>query len=48
MKKLILAMTLLLLPLMAEAQKVPAEKDMSAYVFTFFNDSTHSLFIAVS
>ena len=48
MRKLFLAMTLLLLPLMAEAQKVPTEKDMSAYLFTFFNDSTHSLFMAIS
>lgn len=27
---------------------IPEEKDMGAYLFTFFNDSTHSLFMAIS
>jgi len=53
MKKLIFAMALLCLslsntPLTAVAQKTLTEKDMSAYLFTFFNDSTHSLFMAIS
>jgi len=48
MKKIILALTLLSLPLMVKAQKGLTEKDMSAYLFTFFNDSTHSLFMAIS
>ena len=48
MKNLFLAMTLLSLPLMATAQKTLSEKDMGAYLFTFFNDSTHSLFMAIS
>ena len=48
MKKLLLAITLLSLPFMAVAQKPLTEKDMSAYLFTFFNASTHSLFMAIS
>lgn len=32
----------------ASSPKVPEEKDMGAYLFTFFNDSTHSLFMATS
>lgn len=30
------------------AKRIPAEKDMGAYLFTFFNDATHSLFMAIS
>lgn len=53
MKKLFFAIALLCLsmsntPLTAVAQKPLTEKDMSAYLFTFFNDSTHSLFMAIS
>lgn len=49
MKKLLL----LLLPAImaataATAKKQFTEKDMGAYLFTFFNDPTHSLFMAVS
>lgn len=32
----------------AKKNRIPKEKDMGAYLFTFFNDSTHSLFMAVS
>jgi hypothetical protein len=32
----------------ASVKKVPQEKDMAAYLFVFFNDSTHSLFMATS
>ena len=32
----------------ASAQKLPSEKGMGAYLFTYFNDPTHSLFMAVS
>ena len=46
MKKLLLA--LLFLPVMGHAQKNSSEKKMGAYLFTFFNDPTHSLFMAIS
>lgn len=29
-------------------QSMPSEKEMGAYLFTYFNDATHSLFMAVS
>ena len=29
-------------------KKVPTEKDMGAYLFTYFSDPTHSLFMAIS
>ena len=48
MKRILFAITMLSLPLMAAAQPKLTEKDMSAYLFTFFNDSTHSLFMAIS
>ena len=32
----------------AKKQKQPSEKDMGAYLFTYFNDPTHSLFMAIS
>ena len=32
----------------AYAQKQPSEKKMGAYLFTYFNDPTHSLYMAVS
>ena len=32
----------------AKKQKLPSEKDMGAYLFTYFNDPTHSLFMAIS
>ena len=30
------------------SKHMPSEKKMGAYLFTFFNDPTHSLFMAVS
>ncbi|MCM1505285.1 MAG: glycoside hydrolase family 43 protein [Muribaculum sp.] len=46
---LILAMAFSALPLEAKPDtKMPKEEDMSAYLFTFFNDATHSLFMATS
>ena len=39
MKRILFAITMLSLPLMAAAQPKLTEKDMSAYLFTFFNDS---------
>ena len=52
MRKLFLTALLaaLLLPLTSEAKKSKniSEKDMGAYLFTFFNDATHSLFMAIS
>lgn len=38
---------LLLLPTLMQGKRL-TEKDMGAYLFTFFNDPTHSLFMAVS
>ena len=32
----------------AKKQKQLTEKDMGAYLFTYFNDATHSLFMAIS
>lgn len=32
----------------AKKLKQPSEKDMGAYLFTYFNDPTHSLFMAIS
>lgn len=32
----------------AKRQRQPSEKDMGAYLFTYFNDPTHSLFMAIS
>ena len=32
----------------ATPKKAPKEKDMGAYLFTYFNDPTHSLFMAIS
>lgn len=49
MKKLFLLLTLALAaPVLANAKKLPTEKDMYAYLFTYFNDPTHSLFMALS
>jgi len=48
MKKLLLAWAMLSLSLGAAAQQTLTEKDMSAYLFTFFSDATHSLFMAIS
>ena len=39
---------MLSLQMVAAAQQTLTEKDMGAYLFTFFNDSTHSLFMAIS
>ena len=35
-------------PTEAKKQKKLTEKDMGAYLFTYFNDPTHSLFMAIS
>ena len=48
MKKLLFALVMLSLSLTAAAQQKPAEKDMGAYLFTYFSDATHSLFMAIS
>ena len=48
MKRLIYTLAIILFPIMAHAQKAPSEKGLGAYLFTFFNDPTHSLFMAVS
>ena len=48
MKNVFTLLLLALFPLMASAQKDKSEKGMGAYLFTFFNDPTHSLFMAVS
>ena len=32
----------------AKKHKLPSEKGMGAYLFTYFNDQTHSLFMAIS
>ena len=45
---LILATTLLTLPAAAKTKRALTEKDMGAYLFTFFSDPTHSLFMAIS
>jgi len=44
----ILAATLLALPTAAKTNRALTEKDMGAYLFTFFSDPTHSLFMAIS
>lgn len=48
MRKTFLLLAALLIVSAASAQKIPSEKDMGAYLFTYFNDPTHSLFMAVS
>jgi hypothetical protein len=51
MYKLLLLTTLaalLALPTTAKNKRALTEKDMGAYLFTFFSDPTHSLFMAVS
>ena len=45
---LILATALLSLPTVAKTKRTLTEKDMGAYLFTFFSDPTHSLFMAIS
>ena len=49
-KGLYLAALLLALAAPTEARKNKAltEKDMGAYLFTYFNDPTHALFMAIS
>ena len=49
-KGLYLAVLLLSFTVQTEARKQKAltEKDMGAYLFTYFNDPTHSLFMAIS
>ena len=51
MRKLLLLSALLMAfaaPTEAKKQKKLTEKDMGAYLFTYFNDPTHSLFMAIS
>lgn len=51
MKKITLILAVLLLSgiaAVAQKKRVPTEKEMGAYLFTFFNDATHSLFMAIS
>ena len=47
-KMLAAALCCLVCALPLHAKKVHGEKKMGAYLFTFFNDATHSLFMAVS
>ena len=49
MKKLISICLLTAVCMMtASAQRSPKEKDMGAYLFTFFSDPTHALYMAIS
>ena len=56
MKRLSFTLLVLILSLQVSAQrgknvrqsKPLTEKDMGAYLFTFFSDPTHSLFMAIS
>ena len=49
MKQLIIILAVLLaLPTAAKPKRALTEKDMGAYLFTFFSDPTHSLFMAIS
>ena len=51
MRKLLLLSALLMAfaaPTEAKKQRKLTEKDMGAYLFTYFNDPTHSLFMAIS
>ena len=45
---LLLVVALLALPIAAEPKRALTEKDMGAYLFTYFSDPTHSLFMAIS
>lgn len=46
-KTLLTLLVLLLASVSVHAQAIP-EKKMGAYLFTYFNDATHSLFMAIS
>ena len=49
MKQLIIILVCLLaLPSAAKPKRTPTEKDMGAYLFTYFSDPTHGLFMAIS
>jgi len=50
MKKVVTAICLIMLalPIAGMAQQGVTEKDMGAYLFTYFSDPTHSLFMAIS
>ena len=49
MKRLIIILACLLaLPSVAKPNRPLTEKDMGAYLFTFFSDPTHGLFMAIS
>ena len=48
MKKTLFLLLAVLIASTAGAKKQLTEKDMGAYLFTYFNDPTHSLFMAVS
>ena len=45
---LLFIVTLLALPTAAKPKRALTEKDMGAYLFTFFSDPTHGLFMAIS
>ena len=44
----LLFVALFAMPAEAKTKKQPKEKDMGAYLFTYFNDPTHALFMAIS
>ena len=48
MRKTFILIFAALFACVAYAQKQPSEKKMGAYLFTYFNDPTHSLYMAVS
>jgi len=49
MKQLIIILVCLLaLPSAAKPKRAPTEKDMGAYLFTYFSDPTHGLFMAMT
>lgn len=48
MQKLLFTLIALLSFAGANAKGIPSEKKMGAYLFTYFNDATHCLFMAIS
>ena len=48
MRHLLLILLIALTSCAGNKNKVPTEKDMGAYLFTYFSDPTHSLFFAIS
>ncbi|MCH4182802.1 MAG: glycoside hydrolase family 43 protein [Prevotella sp.] len=47
-KKLMVLTLMMVTCSLMSAEKVPSEKDMGAYLFTYFTDATHSLFMGIS